>query len=90
MIDEDLIQRVKVGAIFILQLYKVIHDDIWITSPFNNEPLFFSAQKHLSAAGLYTTPRMVSFLNCNPIETAKMGRLWTKLVVPSRGSITHR
>ena len=43
------------------------------------------------AAGLYTTPKTVSTpFFTSPIDTAKIGRLCVKLVVPSRGSITHR
>ncbi|SVA48603.1 uncharacterized protein METZ01_LOCUS101457, partial [marine metagenome] len=53
-------------------MLKVLVEVIWIDSPFKKAPPFFSAKKHLSAAGLYITPTIVSPLYCSPIDTAKM------------------
>ena len=52
--------------------------------PFPFIPVYISFK-----TGLYTIPKTGSFLTNNPTHIHTNGNPWTKLVVPSTGSITQ-
>ena len=56
---------------------------------FKKEPLFFIPQYISFNIGLYITPNIGSFFTTKAIDIHTKGNPWTKLVVPSTGSITH-
>lgn len=63
--------------------------DTWIGFPFKNAPRPFLAVNSCSRMGLYTIPRTTCFLTAKPMTTHVCGNPWTKLVVPSMGSMIH-
>ncbi len=64
--------------------------EVFIFSPFLNDPSAFEALYKTFSEGLYKAEATSSFLYSRAIETLKSGKSLTNSFVPSKGSITHR